>query len=626
MQKLYRLHTAGACPCRAIYAKTTWNTLGSDRSKPMSKIKKSININDITERLRAYVTSRDPRSDAGAAIRANQLGYLPKAPKTAVLNGYGMFKFQLIDCVSGEVYDEKSVLAREADFGSIAEYDFSNIERCGTYYIKADPFRSYPITIGDGALDEAFTHPVSYFAAQRCGPSATGYLTPCHCEDGIRMDDGTYRDVTGGWHDASDLRKWVGATIDGMVGLAMVYELLGDVIAPGGILDELKWGNRYFLCMQETDGHVMAHCGGDVFRHSDSNHWTDNLRGTPDDRVIRTTPASMDAQMRFAAAQAMTARIARTNEADTTYATRIARTYEADTTYAARCADAGMRCFDWAYARIDENTTTDALGDGAMAAIELYRTTGDLRFADAAVELAGRIMALQVKDYEPVRGFFRISETNGDPYKCITGDPAPIALCLMLEHLGDHADAPKWRECLRMWAMEYMLPMSRGSGYGLIPYGLYPRDAGGGRKCGDDYYFRYFMGLNDRMDSNDTAWWVGINAHAAATGIAAAKAAVLLGEADLMTVAQRQLDWIIGANPFDESTIDLVGRNHHTTFDGRCFVPNTPRIRGAVLNGIGGDQSDMPDLLDGSYHTCEYWTPMVAHTMWLAALLKILLL
>ncbi|MCL2058658.1 MAG: glycoside hydrolase family 9 protein [Oscillospiraceae bacterium] len=576
----------------------------------MSNINTANEINETTERLRAHVTSQNPRSDAGAVIRTNQLGYLPKAPKTAVLAGYGMFRFQLVDCASGEVLDEKSVLAREADFGSIAEYDFSNVEKPGVYYVKADPFRSYPFTISGGALDEAFTHPVSYFAAQRCGPSTTGYFTPCHCEDGIRMDDGTYRDVTGGWHDASDLRKWVGATIEGMVGLAMVYELQGDVIKPGGILEELKWGNRYFLSMQEPDGYVMAHCGGDVFRHSDSNHWTDNIKGTPDDRVIKTTPERMAAQMRFVAAQAMAARVARAC---------------GDAAYGERCVEAGARCFSWAYARMDENTTTEELGDGATAALELFRTTGERRFAGFAEDLTDRIVALQVTDYEPVRGFFRISQTNADPYKSIHGDPASIALCLMLEHLGDSADAPKWRECLRMWAMEYMLPMSRGSGFGLFPYGLYTWDAGGGRKCGG-YFFRYFMGLRDRMESNGTPWWVGINAHAAATGIAAAKAAALLGEPELMAIAQRQLDWIVGANPFDESTIDLVGRNHHTVFDAHCFVPNTPRIRGAVLNGIGGDQLDMPDLLDGSYHTCEYWTPMVAHTMWLAALLKKMLI
>lgn len=68
--------------------------------------------------------------------------------------------------------------------------------------------------------------------------------------------------------------------------------------------------------------------------------------------------------------------------------------------------------------------------------------------------------------------------------------------------------------------------------------------------------------------------------------------------------------------------MDLLGRNHHEPFVQNLFVPPTPRIRGAVLNGLGGTQEDQPALWSGSYHTCEYWTPMVCHTMWLAATLK----
>jgi len=45
----------------------------------------------------------------------------------------------------------------------------------------------------------------------------------------------------------------------------------------------------------------------------------------------------------------------------------------------------------------------------------------------------------------------------------------------------------------------------------------------------------------------------------------------------------------------------------------------TPYIPGAVLNGIGGDANDMPDLLPGSWQTCEYWTPMIGLTLWLMA-------
>lgn len=558
-------------------------------------------MNTITQKIREQVLARDLNGyDLHAHIRTNQLGYLPAAPKFAVLETEETLLFRLIDCVTGETADEREVCPARKDFGWAAEYCFSHVTRPGTYYIRAGMYRSYPVRIGAGVWEDAYKPMVTYFAAQRCGPSTTGYMSPCHCEDGIRKDNGQHQDVTGGWHDASDLRKWVEATLYGMVGLSAVYELQGDVAGAGAILEELQWGNRYFLHMQEPEGYVMGHCGGDVFRHADSNHWTDNIPGTDDDRVIETDPADMSTQLRFVQAQAMTARVARAQG-------------EAD--YAAVCLAAAQRCLAWTLSRLGSATTVETWGQGALALAEMYITTGDAVHLDTAASMADRVLALQVHDYAPVRGFFRTSEEKDAPYRnFIMGDPVGLGLCRLLEAAPDHARADAWRACLREWAEDYIIPMAAGSGYGLMPYALYEYDAGGGRRCGDTYYFRYFYGLRDKG-----GWMVGINAHAAAIGLAMAKAGVLLDMPACLDVAMRQLDWIVGSNPFDACTIDLVGRNRHSPYIPGAFVPGTPRIRGAVLNGIAGNAEDMPDMFDGTYHTCEYWTPMVCFTMYLAA-------
>ncbi|MCK5281042.1 MAG: glycoside hydrolase family 9 protein, partial [Cyclobacteriaceae bacterium] len=126
------------------------------------------------------------------------------------------------------------------------------------------------------------------------------------------------------------------------------------------------------------------------------------------------------------------------------------------------------------------------------------------------------------------------------------------------------------------------------------------------------YMYRYFM--EPELD-----WWVGNNALITSTGVGLLKAAEILNDDRLAHLAQRQLDWVQGANPFNYSTMIGVGFNGHKHFDGSTFLPGTPVIPGAVLNGIGGDHDDMPDLKDGSWQTCEYWTPMVAYTLWLMA-------
>jgi hypothetical protein len=96
------------------------------------------------------------------------------------------------------------------------------------------------------------------------------------------------------------------------------------------------------------------------------------------------------------------------------------------------------------------------------------------------------------------------------------------------------------------------------------------------------------------------------------------KAARLLKDPGLAVIAQRQLDWILGVNPFNSSTVIGVGRNNPAHYDvSYWFNPGTPVIPGAVMNGIGGTSNDMPDQKPGEWETCEYWTPMVCYTMWL---------
>ena len=64
-----------------------------------------------------------------------------------------------------------------------------------------------------------------------------------------------------------------------------------------------------------------------------------------------------------------------------------------------------------------------------------------------------------------------------------------------------------------------------------------------------------------------------------------------------------------------------MGYNHpdHYTGASSAFNPPTPVLPGAVMNGLGGDHADQPFMGKGHYNISEYWTPMVAYTLWLMA-------
>jgi len=344
----------------------------------------------------------------------------------------------------------------------------------------------------------------------------------------------------------------------------------------------------------------MHNCGGDIFAHGDNNRWTDNKIGTEDDRLIQTKPVSPIGQYNFIAAEAMAARLTR----------------EGDPDYSKKSLDAALRCFAWCQTG-NAGKNAGELGSAIEACLELDKTLGEAKYRKHAVEYAKRLLSLQITqqidDRLPVRGFFMTSTGSPQPYRDIFhGCLHLIGLCDLLASFPDDADAPLWRSAIQMYCQDYLLAISEQNSFGIVPFGFYGgEDPGGNRRVGN-YWYRFFMEPN-------RSWWVGINSNLASAGVGLIKAARILKEPRLAALAQRQLDWILGVNPFDASTVESVGYNQPKQFVTSEFRPATPHIPGAVMNGIGGTTDDQPDLKPGAWQTCEYWTPMVCYTMWLMA-------
>lgn len=560
--------------------------------------------------------------DLNVDLLINQVGYVPKAGKNIVVKGKRDGKFEIIDLESQTVVFTGFFHHVHDDFGDYSSGDFSQLIRQGHYYIKYDTLRSYPFAISQSVYKQAMDMIVRYFSLQRCGSSTTGYLSPCHLDDGVRMDNGKHQDVSGGWHDASDLRKWVDATIYGMVGLSKTYELQNQLNSNREkILEELMWGNQYFLKMQEPQGYVMNYVGGDVKKHSDSNRWTNNeigkeggelmfvkpssgtstndmlIFGSNDDRVIRTDPVGMVGQYNFITSEAIMARITKT----------------ANPVYSQKCLSAAVKCFEWCRRKPD-NEDPGIIGASIQASLEMYKTTKQDVYKNFATDQASELRKYQSGSNDAeFGGFFYTTFANAEPYKNIwQGCLEFISICDLAEAFPLHKDISIWKEMISAYAVNYLSFLSNKNSFGIIPFGLYSgKDPGGNRKAGD-YWYRYFM--QPELD-----WWVGINSNIASAGIGLAKAADILKDEKLKAIAQKQLDWIIGVNPFNSSTIELVGYNNPKHFPGSSFLPNVPVLPGAVLNGLGGNGEDQPDIGNGDWQISEYWTPMVAHTLWLMA-------
>lgn len=435
--------------------------------------------------------------DLNVSLLVNQVGYMPQAAKFCITEGTTARNFEVINLETQKVVYTGTLQPDSGDFGTYLAGDFSTLTQEGHYYLKSDTLRSYPFSISDAIYQSPMHLIVHYFSRQRCGSSTTGYLSPCHLDDGVRMDNGQHQDVTGGWHDASDLRKWVGATIYGMMGLAKTYELQQ---APNreDLLEELMWGNEYFLKMQEPSGYIMSFIGGDVKKHSDSNRWTDNvigseegelrmvkptagtsphdmlIIGSKDDRVIQTDPLDIVGQYNFITAEALMARITKTINPD----------------YSQKCLQAATNCFKWCSASND-TPNPGVIGAAIQASLELYKTTQQDMYKHFAIEQAAQLKKLQVNHQEDsISGFFYTSLDDHEPYKNISrGCLELISLCDLIQIFPSHQEVPVWKGMMAHYARHYLLGMSKRNSFGIIPYGLYTtQDPVGNRVIGNYWY------------------------------------------------------------------------------------------------------------------------------------------
>ncbi len=534
-------------------------------------------------------------------ILVNHLGFTTKTAKFCMLKRDADVDFEIVNMADGKQAYAGTMKTVTGDFGTYAVGAFSPLQTPGSYKVLAAGKESTVFAINDDVYKEAARAHVNYFTKQRCGNTTLGWRgEPCHLDDGRRLDNGKHHDVSGGWHDAHDVRKWTRPTIYGMIGLYRLSEVLQPAWDTGLIVDEMRWGNQYFLKMQEPDGYMMNYIAG-----NDGNYWSDNIIGNEDDRPIHTEPAPVYTQFCFITAQAGMFRQVNAHSKE----------------YAETCESAARMCLQWVKER---PVSSEDLSSGIIAAIAMYQTFHEPEMVDLATQYAKELIALQVTrpiDTElPIRGFFKQQADSMDPFKHIyRGDLPLIGLCELIESFPEHADVDNWKTALRMYCYDYLVPMSKLSAFGIVPYGLYHgSDPGGNRRLGNsDYYYRYSY----RNPASKRRWHVGINALVASSGVGLVKAHRIFQDPLLLEVAQRQIDWIYGVNLFNASTVTGFGNNvpdgHHV---GNMQPPKTPDIMGGVMNGIAGHfEDDSLYIEEVKYTVAEYWTPMVAFTMWLEA-------
>ena len=551
-------------------------------------------------------------------VFTNQVGYLPQGAKWFVVEspnksqgGVAPRKFFIVNADPNlpeyRVFSGK--LQRvSGDFGTYYVGDFSGFTKPGKYAIRiklrgSAYFFSYTFYISKDVYDDAINMGVNLFAVQRCGPSSTGYNTPCHCDDAIRRDNGEFLDLVGGWHNSMDLRKWFDVSLVCMQGLLNTAKLTHDAKLKVRIYEEIQWGNLYFHKLQDEAGYVYSNgVGGSKER---DNNWTDNIRGTGDDRLgTWGRPGNLGIQHAFIWAQALVAQV---------YG-------ELDPDYANLCLNRAERCFEWVRAK---NSAPDyyGTGTGISAGVQMFLATKDERYKEYAVKMAEEFMSLQeqgwVKNQQEVRGFFyKNPERKEGAFLNLSNNLPLIAFCEIIDAFGDHPKAELWRKALEMHCQDYIQVMAGKNAFDLIPRGIClskPTKAGP-FGTGIITRNRKINGLGYRYFAN--AGGGARNCARASLAVALFKAARMLKQPEWAAIAQRQLDWIVGANSFGVSFMIDVGHVNSPNYSHSAYQPATPRIPGFVLQGPFADEYDRPDLMPGHFVSSEPWIIHNAFLVW----------
>jgi endoglucanase len=234
---------------------------------------------------RPAVPSPSPQGAGPVAIRVNQLGYLPEAPKVAVvcaLEPLAISTFRVVDAQGRTVFGPD--VARPAGpFGPcVATYrlEFSSLRTSGQYRIEAGGVLSPVFRVAADAFAGAADTLLAYLREQQSGYNPVFRDSVHQHTDAILVDhptrSGEFIPVSGGWADASDYLQYGTTSAHATIMLLTAYrdhpQAFGDrfqgsgLPGPNGtpdVLDEARWGLEWLLKMFPEDDLLLNQVGDD---------------------------------------------------------------------------------------------------------------------------------------------------------------------------------------------------------------------------------------------------------------------------------------------------------------------------------------------------------------------------
>ena len=519
-------------------------------------------------------------SCAPGKIAFSHTGYAIGSPKSALASDLVESKFNVVDATSGKVVLSKPVNTVTTYRGTFQTMDFSELDQPGTYFLQAGERKTGSFRIDNEIWLEPIEKALNWLYVQRIGFAVPGVHDAGSLDWRAKNGDKSVS-IAGGWYDAGDLSQALYNTAEAtFIMFQLAERLQRDHQNPALVKQltaEATWGLDWLLKTTLHDG-LRPLWGVQGW-------WTNGIVGDNDDLragMGRSTSKFMVA----AAAEAVAYRMLK--ESDPAHAAASLKTAEEDWGFAIENSAKDLA----------RDETCEAASEIVIASIELFKTTGNRKYADKALELAPQLVESQERNFIPgteagICGFLYGTPKKERILHSVFGSGAHehaqlIALTRLCEAFPDDARWMDWYSAVAMYGDLHKKIVGNTAPYNMLPSGLYQKEEYqktwesarsrmqqqilAAQPLGSDYVVRAFP-------ANDGHFGQLHLQLSQAKGVALG--AQLRGDLGAAQLAAQQLEWTLGRNPFSRSFMYGEGYDYTPQYSPMCG-----NIVGALPTGL----------------------------------------
>lgn len=556
-------------------------------------------------------------------------GYETNAHKIAIMSNIKCDCFEIVD-QQGNVVLSKNIQQVRTSIGQYAILDFSELTQNGLYSIKVENHITLPFQIGSyqKRWHESLYRALNFIFCERCGYPVPGLHSSCH-EDIIASHEGKSIIFNGGWHDAGDVSQQLVQTAEVTQSL---FEMSQNTKQKDKQLslrldEEAQWGLDFIFKTRFQDGYRATSAG--------VTRWSDGFIGNMDDTVCRVHNNAYE-NFYLAGIEA-----------------NIACTTENQNRLFAKAKEIAIEDFQFAIDEFEKHgfkhepifwehtynmSKSLFLATMIWSCCQLYHLTQLPIYQKYArkwsVELLNcqEIKGLELFDGSLLRGFFYRDESHQviQHFNHQAREHLYIAaLVSLLEyHVYDELKE-RFEDSLRIYG-EYLIYLSQFTKpYPMVTSGVYLEDEYLddesfhkqhlliGEKAKEEYVKQLHYGehIGQKLYLKRFPVWFSFRGNNAIV-LSQAKAASLIGkyfhDQELLELAEGQLQWIIGFNPFGQSLMYGEGYRYASQYSVL-----TGEMVGEIPVGIqtcgNKDEPYWPQFTNATYK--EVWVGLAGKWM-----------